>query len=253
MPLATSALTAEERDRLILEHLPQVRLIARRIHEKLPRSVMLDDLVSAGVVGLIHAVDNFDPGQQVKLRTYTECRIRGAILDSLRGLDWAPRRTRHRSREIHDVMGKLEQKLSRAPTEEEIAAEFKVTLEQYRQWLVEIQGIDIGGFEPAGSNEQGYSLLAFIADSEDRGPSKIVEARETLRILTDAIRELPPQEQTVLSLYFEQEMASQEIAQIMKLRLARVSQLKTQGLLRLRKALADVFLPQEQAEVANGR
>lgn len=253
MPSTSSAPTADERDQLILEHLPQVRLIARRIHEKLPRSVMLDDLISAGVVGLINAVDNFDPSQQVKLRTYTECRIRGAILDSLRGLDWAPRRTRHRHREIHEVIGKLERRLSRTPSEEEIAAEFNVSLEQYRQWLVEIQGIDIGGFEPAGAGENGYSLLSFIADAEERGPSRIVEARETLRILTDAIRKLPPQEQTVLSLYFEQELASQEIAQIMKLRLARVSQLKTQGLLRLRKALADVFLPQDAAEVSDER
>src|SRR5580698_4001806 len=126
----------DERERLILEHLPQVRLIARRIQERLPENVSLDDLVSTGVIGLISAIDNFDPAQNVKLRTYAEYKIRGAILDSLRGLDWAPRQKRRRSKQIEAAIAKAEQRLQRAPNEDEIAAQLEITLEEYHEWLV---------------------------------------------------------------------------------------------------------------------
>src|SRR5436190_6009069 len=111
----------EERERLILEHLPQVRLIARRIHERLPESVNLEDLISTGTLGLIAAIDRFDASHNVKLKTYAEYKIRGAILDSLRGLDWAPRQQRKRSKQIEAAIACAEQKLHRMPTEEEIA------------------------------------------------------------------------------------------------------------------------------------
>src|SRR5579863_6256149 len=120
-----------ERERLILEHLPQVRLIARRIHDRLPESVSLEDLISTGVVGLIAAIDRFDPSQNVKLKTYAEYKIRGAILDSLRGLDWAPRQQRKRAKQIEAAICAAEQRLHRSPTEEEIAAELGQTIEEY--------------------------------------------------------------------------------------------------------------------------
>src|SRR5450432_4810270 len=116
-------ISGEERERLILEHLPQVRLIARRIQARLPDSISLDDLVSTGVIGLISAIDNFDPGQNVKLKTYAEYKIRGAILDSLRGLDWAPRQKRKKAKQIEAAVASAEQRLQRAPTEAEIARE----------------------------------------------------------------------------------------------------------------------------------
>src|ERR1700676_1859408 len=112
---------AEEREQLIIEHLPQVRLIARRIHDRLPESVTLDDLISTGVVGLISAIDHFDPSQNVKLKTYAEYKIRGAILDSLRGLDWAPRQQRKRAKQIEAAINAAEQRLRRSPSEDEIA------------------------------------------------------------------------------------------------------------------------------------
>src|ERR1700732_3820635 len=113
----------EERERLILEHLPQVRLIARRIQQRLPESISVDDLISTGVLGLISAIDNFDPRHNVKLKTYAEYKIRGAILDSLRGLDWAPRQKRQRSKQIEAAISIAEQRLHASPTEEDIAAE----------------------------------------------------------------------------------------------------------------------------------
>src|SRR5580692_7813517 len=124
-------IAAQQRGRVILEHLPQGRLIARRIHERLPESVNLDDLISTGTIGLIAAIDRFDPRHNVKLKTYAEYKIRGAILDSLRGLDWAPRQQRRRSKQIEAAMATAEQRLYRAPTEDEIAAELKLSLEEY--------------------------------------------------------------------------------------------------------------------------
>src|SRR5450755_1618159 len=127
---------AAERERLILEHLPQVRLIARRIHERLPESVSLEDLISTGVVGLISAIDRFDPSHNVKLKTYAEYKIRGAILDGLRGLDWAPRLHRKRSRQIEAAMVSAEHRLQRSPSEEESAKELDLGIKEYHEWLV---------------------------------------------------------------------------------------------------------------------
>src|SRR5438067_4051175 len=137
----------EERERLILEHLPQVRLIARRIHERLPESVTLEDLVSTGTIGLIAAIDRFDPAHNVKLKTYAEYKIRGAILDSLRGLDWAPRQQRKRAKMIEAAISVAEQRLHRAPSEDEIAAQLHLTLEEYHEWLVDIRGVNLGNLE----------------------------------------------------------------------------------------------------------
>ncbi len=121
-----------ERDRLILEHLEQVHLIARRIHERLPQSVNLDDMVSAGILGLIAAVDQYDSTQGVKLSTYAEYKIKGAVLDSLRGMDWAPRKQRKRAREIEAAVAALEQDLQRAPLEEEVADRLGVSVPEYQ-------------------------------------------------------------------------------------------------------------------------
>ena len=131
------SLSDEERQCLILKHLPQVRLLARRIHGRLPESVSLDDLVSTGIVGLISAIDRFDPSRHVQLRAYAEHKIKGGILDSLRRLDWAPRQQRKRAKQIQVAIAAVEQRLHRAPTEQEIAAELDITVDRYREWQVQ--------------------------------------------------------------------------------------------------------------------
>src|SRR5579872_2064666 len=147
-------ITEAERERLILEHMPQVRLIARRIQERLPENISLEDLISTGVLGLISAIDNFDPGHNVKLKTYAEYKIRGAILDSLRGLDWAPRQKRRKAKQIEAAIATAEQRLKRSPTEDEIAAQLEIRIDVYHGWLVEIRGLNIASIECAG-NDQG--------------------------------------------------------------------------------------------------
>src|SRR5229473_1749744 len=163
-------LSAEEREQLILDHPPQVRLIARRIHDRLPESVSLDDLVSTGIVGLISAIDHFDSSHNVKLKTYAEYKIRGAILDNLRGLDWAPRQQRRRSKQIEAAISRAEQLLHRSPSEEEIAAQLGVNIEEYHDWLVDIRGVNLGSLEASTSEEDGRNLLKFVSDDEEQWP-----------------------------------------------------------------------------------
>jgi RNA polymerase sigma factor for flagellar operon FliA len=227
-------LTAEVREQLILEHLPQVRLIARRIHERLPVSVSLDDLISTGVLGLISAIDRYDASHDVKLKTYAEYKIRGAILDSLRGLDWAPRQQRRRSKLIESAIAVLEQKLQRAPSEEEIANHLQLSVPEYQDWLSDARGLTLGSLENSGGEEEGKDLLRYIADTEEDWPSNLYERAELVRILAETIERMPYIEKTVLSLYYYEEMTLREIAKIVDLHESRISQLKSQAILRLR-------------------
>jgi RNA polymerase sigma factor for flagellar operon FliA len=230
----TPVLSAEVREKLILEHLPQVKLIARRIHERLPVSVALDDLISAGVVGLIAAIDRYDARHDVKLKTYAEYKIRGAILDSLRGLDWAPRQQRKRAKLIEAAISVLEQEHHRMPTEEEIAAQLQLSVADYQEWLSEVRGLTLGSLENAGTEEDGCDLLRYLADSDEQWPSQIVERAELERLLAEAIERMPQLERTVLGLYYYEEMTLREIAKIVDLHESRISQLKSQAILRLR-------------------
>lgn len=229
--------TAHARERLIIEHLPQVRLIARRIHERLPESVSLDDLVSTGTLGLIAAIDRFDPTHDVKLKTYAEYKIRGAILDSLRGLDWAPRQQRKRAKQIERAISVIEQRLHRTPAEDEIALELNLSLDEYHEWLVEIRGVNLGSLECASPDEDGHDLLKYISDDEENWPSQLLEKSELQRLLAEAIAKMPNSERIVLSLYYHEELTLREIAKIIKLHESRVSQLKSQAILRLRSKL----------------
>jgi RNA polymerase sigma factor for flagellar operon FliA len=225
---------AEERERLILEHLTQVKLIARRIHERLPESVSIEDLISTGTIGLIAAIDRFDPSHNVKLKTYAEYKIRGAILDSLRGLDWAPRQQRKRAKQIESAIANIEQRVHRTPTEDEIAQELGLDLEEYHEWLVEIRGVNLGSLECASADDEGHDLLRYISDDEDNWPSRLLEKSELQRLLAEAIEKMPSTEKIVLSLYYQEELTLREIAKVVNLHESRVSQLKSQGILRLR-------------------
>jgi RNA polymerase sigma factor FliA len=227
----------DEREQLILQHLPQVRLIARRIQERLPENISLDDLVSTGVIGLIAAIDNFDPSHQVKLKTYAEYKIRGAILDSLRGLDWAPRQRRRQAKRIEAAISAAEQRLKRAPTEEEIAEELEISLEEYHTWLVDIRGLNIASLEYT-SGEQGNDLLQYLSDEGNNLPSTLLEKSELVRLLAQGIDTIPPMERTVLGLYYHEELTIREIAQVVNLHESRISQLKSQAILRLRNHMA---------------
>jgi RNA polymerase sigma factor for flagellar operon FliA len=181
----------EVRESLILEHLPQVRLIARRIHERLPESVSLDDLVSSGILGLIAAIDNFDPAHNVKLRTYAEYKIRGAILDSLRKLDWASRDRRRKTKQIEAATLSVEQRLHRAAAEEEIAVELHLDLREFREWQLDILGLNLNSLDYSYDREDGRNVIDTVADKEEHWPSNLLESRELERVLAAGMKRMP--------------------------------------------------------------
>jgi RNA polymerase sigma factor for flagellar operon FliA len=223
----------ETREALILQHLSQVNWIASRIHEKLPPSVELEDLISAGVVGLVAAVDNFDPSQNASLKTYAEYKIRGAILDSIRGLDGIPTHKRKRVKEVQNAIFAAEQKWKRAPTEEEIACELNISLAEYQHWTVELRAVSLGSLNVIEDGEE-LNLLKFIADDEEQTPARLLERNELEHVIAEGMSKMPENERTVLSLYYKEELNLREIATVMDLHVTRISQLRAQAILRLR-------------------
>jgi len=240
-------LTATDRERLILENMPQVRLIARKIHDRLPGNISLDDLVSTGIVGLISAIDRYDAKQGVKLKTYAEYKIRGAILDGLRQMDWAPRQQRKRARLIESAVSQLEQDLRRQPTEDEVAEHLGISLEEYQEWVGDAHGLTVGSLDMPW-DEPGSEAVNQISDSEQHWPSQLLEKSELNRLLVRAVDRLPYPERTVLSLYYLEELTLREIATVMEIHESRVSQLKTQGILRLRAYLERSWPSRGQAK-----
>jgi RNA polymerase sigma factor for flagellar operon FliA len=228
---------AAERDRLLLEHLPTVRYLARRIHERLPQHVELDDLVSAGVVGLIDAFNKFDHRKKVQFKSYAQFRIRGAILDSLRILDWSPRELRRKGRAVQEAIQALTQRAGRTPTEQEIAREMNLDLNDYQQLLGELKGLEIGSLNMEHNEDSGEEELAYIAGSPEDDPLFRCLQGEMTQRLADAIEELPEKERMVLTLYYYEELTMKEIGMALGVVESRVSQIHSSAVLRLRTAM----------------
>ena len=227
-----------ERDQILLEHLPTVRYLARRIHERLPQHVELDDLISAGVVGLIDAFSKFDHTKQVQFKSYAQFRIRGAILDSLRTLDWSPRELRRKGRAVEEGIRSVTHKLGRVPTEPEIAREMDMSLSEFQQLLGELKGLEIGSLHLERTENSGDEELAYIPGSPDENPLFRCLQGEMKQRLTDAIEELPEKERMVLTLYYYEELTMKEIGLTLGVVESRVSQIHSSAVLRLRAALA---------------
>lgn len=229
---------ATERDLLLMEHLSTVRYIARRIHERLPQHVDLDDLVSAGVVGLIDAFSKFDHGKKVQFKSYAQFRIRGAILDSLRTLDWSPRELRRKGRAVEEAIRTVTQRIGRAPLEQEIAAELNLTLNEYQQLLGDLKGLEIGSLHMERSEDSGDEELAYIPGSPEEDPLFRCLKGEMKQRLADAIDDLPEKERMVLTLYYFEELTMKEIGLTLGVVESRVSQIHSSAVLHLRSALA---------------
>jgi RNA polymerase sigma factor FliA len=235
-------LSVEERERLILEHMPQVRMIARKIHARLPGYASLDDLVSAGTLGLMSAIDHFDRSRNIQLKTYAEHKVKGAILDSLRRLDWAPRQQRKHAKQIEAAIAVAEQRVQRPPTEQEIAAELNVTVDSYHQWQVNLRGLNLARLESAVSDDsERCDLLRLVSGDPREWPSAVLERSQLQRALAGAISEIPEIEKTVLSMYYGDELTLREIARIIGRHESRISQLKAQAILRLRVSMAELW------------
>ena len=234
------AMPVAERERLLMEHLPTVRYLARRIHERLPQHVDLDDLVSAGVVGLIDAFSKFDHSKKVQFKTYAQFRIRGAILDSLRTLDWSPRELRRKGRAVEETIRTVTQRLGRAPVEQEIAQAMELSLIDYQTLLGELKGLEIGSLHMERSEDSGDEELAYIPGAPEDDPLFRCLKGEMKQRLTDAIEELPEKERMVLTLYYYEELTMKEIGLTLGVVESRVSQIHSSAVLRLRVALASL-------------
>ncbi len=229
-----------EREQILIEHLPVVRYIARRIHEHLPAHVEMDDLVSAGMVGLADAFNKFDAGKKVQFRSYAQFRIRGAILDSLRTLDWSPRDLRRKGRAIEAAMHTLTGRLGRTPMENEVAAQMDVSLDEYQNLLTDLRGLEVGSLDVAHSEESSDDEVAYVPSSAEEGPLFHCLKGEMRARLADAITSLPERERMVLTLYYYEEMTMKEIGLTLDVVESRVSQIHTSAVLHLRSLLANV-------------
>jgi RNA polymerase sigma factor for flagellar operon FliA len=239
-PRAPRRELSEEEERVLLEHLPIVRFLARRIHERLPQHVDIDDLFSAGVVGLMDAFAKFDPAKKVQFRSYAQFRIRGAILDSLRTLDWSPRELRRKGRAVEEAIRTLTSRLGRAPNENEIAAEMGFSLDSYQQLLGDLKGLEIGTLHLQRNEDSGEEELAYIPGRPEEDPLFRCLKGEMEERLTDAIQELPERERLVMTLYYYEEMTMREIGMALGVVESRVSQIHASAVLHLRSALSDL-------------
>lgn len=230
---------SREQEQMLVEHLPTVRYLARRIHERLPQHVEIEDLVSAGVLGLIDAFQKFNPEKKVQFRSYAQFRIRGAILDSLRTLDWSPRDLRRKGRAIEETIRSLTAQYGRVPSEPEIAAELQMSLGEYQQLLGELKGLEIGTLHLERSEDSGEEELAYIPDKPEEDPLFRCLKGELQQRLADAIEQLPERERLVMTLYYYEEMTMKEIGLTLGVVESRVSQIHASAVLHLRSFLGD--------------
>ena len=242
---ASRQMDADERERLLLENLPQVQYIARRIHERLPAQVPLEDLVSAGVVGLIEALDRFDPNKNVQLKSFAKFRIRGAILDSLRDMDWGSRQLRRQGRRIEEAIGKLKGDLSRSPTEAEIALELGMELDEFLHLLGELRGLSLGSIDEVGNDEKSGAedLAEYRPDAAVRDPYFLCHRSEMKALISEAVGGLEEKSRQVLALYYFDELTMKEVGLVLGVSESRVSQIHSMALLQIRAKLREKMEP----------
>jgi len=238
-------LLSAEQERQMIEHLPIVRFIARRIHERLPQHVPIEDLYSAGVVGLLDALGKFDPSKQVQFRSYAQFRIRGAILDSLRTLDWSPRELRRKGRAIEQAIQELTAQFGRAPADIEIARQLHIDLAAYQQLLGELKGLEIGTLYSERSDDSGEEEQVYLPGRAEDDPLFRYLDAEMRERLTKAIEALPERERMVMTLYYYEETTMREIGLILGVVESRVSQIHASAVLHLRARLAAPAPPEE--------
>jgi RNA polymerase sigma factor for flagellar operon FliA len=223
------------REALILNYARLVKYVVGRLALSLPGSLDQGDLVGYGTIGLIEAVDRYDPSRGVKFETYAAARIRGHIIDALRTLDLLPRSARRRAKEIENAISQLSQSLGRIPTDKEVAEHLGVSMDQYQARLLDAACAIVSLDEPVGFEDgEPYELYTRLEDVTMPGPSEQIESRETLAQLASAIRSLPEREQLMISLYYNDRLTMKEIGQVLGVSEPRVSQLHAKAMLTLR-------------------
>jgi RNA polymerase sigma factor for flagellar operon FliA len=226
------------KDYLLTEHMPLVKRLAHHMKAKLPPSVEVDDLIQAGMMGLLDAINRYEDNHGAQFETYAVLRIRGAMLDELRSSDWMPRSTRQNMRKVEEALSTLQQRLGRPPSESEVAKLLKVSLEEYQEMLYDGGGHQLVYYEDFHEDDGSDSFLDRYA-VDDSDPLRSLLETDFRQAVIDAIDALPPREKLLMGLYYEEELNLKEIGAVMGVSESRVSQLHTQAVARLRAALRE--------------
>jgi len=228
----------DDRSQLIRENMPLVELVVQRMVPQVPSFMTKEDMISAAMVGLIDAANKFDPGKGVKFKTFAEHRVRGAILDEMRKLDWFSRSMRDKQNQLTQTMLRLERRFGRSPEEEEMAAEMTLTLDEYHNLLTEVSHLGcVSLHETLDHSEEGRSFLDNLEDVAGPMPSDLLEKEEMTRMMAAMLEELSEKERLVIALYYYEELTQKEIAEVLSVSEGRISQLHSQALLKLRVKL----------------
>jgi RNA polymerase sigma factor for flagellar operon FliA len=239
-PAGGIKLGTPEADKLIVEYSPLIKYIAHRLAVRLPSHIELDDLMSSGVIGLIDAIEKYNPNKDTQFKTYAEIRIRGAMLDELRAQDWVPRSVRQKATSISVAYAKLEQKLGRPAEDEEVAAAMELSLEEFHDLLNRAAGQtilsveDLGGVDKDGEKRD---VMEVLAGTKETDPETLARIDEIKGIIAQAIDMLPEKERLVISLYYYEELTMKEIGEVLGITESRVSQIHTKCVMRLRAKL----------------
>lgn len=231
------------RDSFVKQYAPLVKYVAGKVAIGMPQNVEFDDLVGFGVFGLFDAIEKFDPEKHVKFKTYAVTRIRGAIFDELRSIDWVPRSVRQKTREIESTVHRLEASLGRSATDQEIAADLGISLEEFQKSMLKISGTSILSLNDVwytGEDNDKVSIADSIESPQSLNPDTIIEKDEIKRVIVEAIQELPEKEKKVLVLYYYEDLTLKEIGQVLEVTESRVSQLHTKAIIHLRAKLTNI-------------
>jgi RNA polymerase sigma factor for flagellar operon FliA len=230
----------DERNELVMRELPQVYYVAARIRERLPKHVEMEDLVQAGVIGLLEACRSYDCTKDAQFSTFAKFRIRGAILDSLRKLDWGSRTLRRKGREITSVVAKLESQLGRQPNEEEIATDMQMGLDELQSTMSQLDGLYLVGqrSNPSQDHAEAYDLIESAPSAGEDNPFDLCLEGERKALLAEAISKMSEREQLILSLYYREELTMKEISKVVGIVVSRVSQIHAAAMVKLRASLS---------------
>jgi RNA polymerase sigma factor FliA len=231
------------RDKFIRQYMPLVKYVAGKISVGMPNSVEFDDLVGFGQFGLLDAIEKYDPEKNVKFKTYAVTRIRGAIFDELRQIDWVPRSVRQKSREIEDTINGLEAKLGRTASDTEIADALGMSEDDYHRTVMKVSGTSVLSLNDVWYNSDDSGNMSIgdsIESPSSMNPDTVVEREEIKKVIVQAINELPEKEKMVIVLYYHEDLTFKEIGQVLNVSESRISQLHTKANLRLRSKLTNL-------------
>ncbi len=242
-----SKLTPQQKDKLIMEYAPLIKFIAQKIAVRLPSNIELDDLISSGVIGLMDAIEKYDPSRDNKFKTYAEFRIRGSILDELRAQDWVPRSVRDKAKLLDRTIGELETELGRSPEDEEVAAKLGLNMEEFYDLVNQVRPVSVLSIDEQAtfSSVDKKSILSILEGAKLNNPFNQLNSKSVKEVVTRAIEELPERQRLVLSLYYYEDLNLKEIGKVLRVTESRVSQLHAQAVSRLRAKLNQVFGDQE--------